>query len=375
MTIMQANRTLQKHSLTIPYSINLTMKLKYYFFPNFEVKIRAYEANRHIEFTGNNNWHKLLYSHIIVLSVSLIFYISFLLLPSKKKFLFLIATLFLFALISFSYQIFKTTRKKKYLKEEIIFNKTGIILNHTKQPENRELIKAERLNNLKLISDGRHFKFVLPGHLESYFEFSVEKGFKSNKFIDDILVLLELKVDTWTNLGSCIVFELTMEEKTKSKSLEPFDSHTSSKEVSELNSKKEELKKRSTKYKPKTFYSYNKNGIFIIEEKTFSEARIAQKLKISRSKRVLWYYRFGFYKIQFKFTEIKDFEYTIKERNSESESFIEGVLYLLLINNKKRKIFSIYQNIDKQKELTALEVAKQLDFLRKEIMSQIPYVN
>ena len=181
------------------------------------MNVKSYKPNEKIEFEGSNNWNTLLLVHFALLTIVGI------VLFNPLEFLWesvlgrgtILLTIFVAG--SFSYNIIKSARNSKYIKEQIKFSKEGIYFNHKKNSEEGRLIKTETLKNLKFIYDGRLFKFILFGLDKPYFEFAVSPNSKFNPddFLNDFSNVLNLDIKDGAQFGNRSIIELQQKQKVK----------------------------------------------------------------------------------------------------------------------------------------------------------------
>lgn len=342
--------------------------------PSFEMNIQSFIPNESIGLIGRNNWNNLVITHslLIIVSIVLIYFaINSRWFENYILFRFLTISLFI-AIGEFVYRTFKNARHSTYLKEEIKFNKEGILLNAKAGGKHTKLVKREGLKHFNLIYDGQRFKFLLYGLDKPYFEFAIleNEQLSPNAFLDNFINIFDLEIQesaTFT-LRTILTLKQKQHQKGKSKKLKL------TKNTRQLAADKSpSVKSKSVKkYKPKGFYYYQLKAGLIIEQNLGKEVMaIPNKIGVSRLQKMIWYRNFFFFKKEIKFSEIKKYDFGVERRIVKSRKYIEGILVIITVDDKKKKIFTIERELEKQQELVELEVLKDLRFLRQLIKKEI----
>ena len=99
----------------------------------------------------------------------------------------------------------------------------------------------------------------------------------------------------------------------------------------------------------------------ISEEETLGSSK---KLLISKRNRIVWHKKLFLLKEQFKYGEIVNFEIKV-DYNSERNRcrYIEANLFLITVDKKNKKVFTIDKNIRGQQELIEFEMLKEIEHL------------
>ena len=185
-----------------------------YVYPSFGINFKSYEAGNKIELIGSNNWYTLVFTHLLILVLTIIILILAYNFMWDSIFIRGGSMILLYLAGSFSYKTIKEAQGSKYINEIIRFDKMGIYLGHDKNANSGKLIKAERLNKIKVISDGISFEFFLFGRTKPSFEFSINptNNLKPEKLLEDISKLLKLEIKNGANLGKSSIIELVKQK-------------------------------------------------------------------------------------------------------------------------------------------------------------------
>lgn len=348
------------------------MKLLDNFSPSFEMNVHDYIPNESIELRGRNNWNSLLVYHLLIMLTTII--ITYFAINSRWFEQFMLFRLVIIGSLigigNFVYFTFKTARNSTYLKEEIRFNKEGILLNPNLGGKQSQFIKREGLKNLNLIFDGNRFKFILYSLNRPYFEFSIaeKEKIKPNTFLENLIKMYDLEIEEGATFQYRTI--LTLKKKLTQKDKFPLIKNVGAsktpkkKKTSRTNSKK--------KYKPKGFYYYQLKDELIFEQHLGKEVMaLPRKSGLNKAQKIIWYRNIFFLKKVIKFSEIRKYDFDIERRSIKSRKYIEGVFFITKLDGKRVKYFTIERELDKEQELVELEVLKDLEFLRRLIKQEI----
>ena len=344
--------------------------MKQFIYPTFGIDIKSYDGDNKIELSGSNNWYTLVFTHLLMIVLTIIVLMLAYNFMWDSIFIRGGSILLLYLVGSFSYKIFKDAQGPNYMNKIIRFDEKGIYLGQDENANSGKMIKAERINKLKIISDGVLFKFFLFGRTKPSFEFSISssKSLNPEKLIEDISKLLKLEIREGADIGTNFIFELIKNQEALENSNE---------KTRQFNQKSENYATGQIKneYKPKLFYSSNKNDHFVIIAR-HEEDRIEppQKFWISIKDKIIWHKKMLVIKEEFAFSDISNIEYEIGYRSGQNmDRYMEGKLYLVTKNNKRNKIFSIDKIIKGQQELIEFEMLKDLEHLIKIIEAKTNY--
>ena len=327
--------------------------------------VKSYESNDKIEFVGSNNWNALLFFHLTLLTIlGFAAYNSHEFL-SETAIARGIQMLIVLVVVSISYNSIKNARNPKYIKEKIKFTKEGIFINHTKNIKSEKLIKSESIKEMKIIFDGTNFKFMLFGLDKPYFEFTlpIDSNFNPDKFLQDISELLNLNILEGAQFEHRTIIELHREKEFSSKISSKYENETNSKQK-----KKHQEKVKIDTFRPKSFYTYKKNDKTIIE----ARSKWTEKITVSSKNRIVSHKMMFAFRKQYRFNEIAELKFEINYRTERiSVSHVEGKLFIITVNNKKKGIFTVINDVQGQIELIELEIFKDLEHLVKILNKEI----
>lgn len=327
---------------------------------SFDMQIHEYNEKR-IELRAESNWNIILRNNIL-LSIA-VFVVGAVVYSVYTDF-YLFVFMFWFFFVIFMLKKINEGKGASYIKEQIVFDRSGITLKHDLQAKDKTVFRKKSLQSIQCVQGEACFKFYLNGQSSASFEFCLRPYSKDivKTILADILGILDFKITSNLKLFNNKIIE-AVPNNIDGRDKQELDDIM----LPKLGINAEDYEKIST-----AFELIDKGDELVIKSKNkgfFSNQ--LPRIVLSREKKIIHTKPPLLIGTAFGFDEMQELKYSVRFSPARKTPFVIGELFICTKTEKLITILMVKSDLYKDKALIQLDFHKALKSLIVLLQQQI----